>query len=450
MRITMSMIMKKYATSLNSSLDELNKASDREISQRRYDTASEDPFSAAKAARLRMEYAYNNSYQSEVGDAKDQMDTVHSTIQSIVKVLSEASSGSCLGAINGTNNADDRKIYAEKIRGLQKTILTSLNTKFGDKYIFGGAETENPPFSVGANGNLLYRGIDVNTGKIEAGSTLSYNGAQITLGDSNFNGYKIQVTTADGVTPSISADATNKILTVNLPTGAKNSDVLAALKANPSLTSTDGTVTYNLSKVSLSGDQNRPVDTGVQTETATDTIGLDGLQKLADEQVFSNIGLGLRVNTGAGANKSAITEQSVFNIAVPGISVIGFGTVDGSGTGMSNNIYNLMGQIADQLEGKNGYTYSIDTIQPYLDQFTQQQNKVISKMTETDCSFTFLTTTQTNLEDLGDRILEKDDNTEFIDFTDAWINYSMQAFAYNAALKIGNQILQPTFLDFMK
>lgn len=220
MRITMSMIMKKYASSLNSSLDQLNKASDRETSLRKYDTASEDPFSAAKAARLKIEYAYNDSYQSEIADAKDQMDTVHSTIQSIVSVISEAASGNCMQAINGSKNDDDRKTIATKIRGLQQTILTSLNTKFGDKYIFGGSDTENPPFSIGANNNLLYHGVDVNTGKIEAGSTLSYNGTQITLGDSKFNGYKIQVNT-NGATPPVSADATNKILTVNLPAGAK-------------------------------------------------------------------------------------------------------------------------------------------------------------------------------------------------------------------------------------
>jgi flagellin-like hook-associated protein FlgL len=226
--------------------------------------------------------------------------------------------------------------------------------------------------------------------------------------------------------------------------------VLVALKTNTSLTSTNGSVTYDLSKVALSGDQNCPVDIGGQTATATDTIGLGGLKELANEQVYSNIGLGLSTKATVGADGKVINEQSVFNTAVPGISVIGFGTADGSGTGMSNNIYTLMGQIADQLEGKNGSTYSLDTIQPYITQFQNQQNMVISKMTETDSSFSFLKSTETNLQDIGDRILEKDDKTEYVDFEDAYLNYSMQAYAYNAALKIGNQILQPTFLDFMK
>ncbi len=440
MRITMGMVMKQYNTNLNRSLNALNAANQQELSLRKFDKASEDPFSASKAFALRREYLKNQSYQSELSDAADKLTTANSTFLSIKKVLSEAGSGECLQAISDTTSDTGRSAIAKTLRGYQQTILTQMNTQFGDGYLFGGANTNDPPFSVGENGNLLYRGIDVNTGKIEAGSTLSYNGAQITLGDTQFNGYKIQVNTVANATPSASADTSSKTLTVTLPTGAKNSDVLTALKNSPDLSS------FDLSKAAISGDLNCPVDTSAQTATATDTIGSEGLKKLANEQTFVNIGLGLNTESGS----TAINSQSVYNSAMPGISIIGYGATDG---GVSNNLYTLLGQIADKLDGgenASNFTYSYDEIKPLLDNFNDQDDAVINKIAEYGSKSTFLSTTLTNLTSIGDKVLEKIDSTEYIDFEEAVTAQLYQQSSYSAALKVGAQILQPTFLDFMR
>ncbi len=449
MRITMGMVMKQYNTNLNRSLNALNAANQQELTLRKFDKASEDPFSASKAFALRREYLKNQSYQSELNDAADKLTTANSTFLSVKKVLTEAGSGECLQAISDTTSDTGRSAIAKTLRGYQQTILTQMNTQFGDGYLFGGANTNDPPFSVGESGNLLYRGIDVNTGKIEAGSTLSYNGAQITLGDTQFNGYKIQVNTADGATPSASADTSSKTLTVTLPTGAKNSDILTALKASSPLSASDNpSVTFDLSKAAISGDMNCPVDTSAQTATATDTIGSEGLKKLANEQTFINIGLGLNTESGS----TAINSQSVYNSAIPGISIIGYGTSDGTESGISNNLYTLLGQIADKLDGgenASNFTYSYDEIKPLLDNFNDQSDAVIDKIAEYGSKSTFLSTTLTNLTSIGDKVLEKIDSTEYIDFEEAVTAQLYQQSSYNAALKVGAQILQPTFLDFM-
>nr|WP_319488420.1 hypothetical protein [uncultured Caproiciproducens sp.] len=454
MRITMGMVMSQYKNNLNNSLNLLNEANQRELTLRKFNKASEDPFSASKAYQLRREYLKNESYQSDLSDASDQIFLAHTTIQSINKTLTEAGSGDCIQAISDTTSDTGRSAIAEKLRGLQQTILAEANTQFGSKYIFGGSNTSSVPFTVGSKGNLLYRGIDVDTGEIEAGSTLSYNGAQITLGDKQFDGFKIQVTTADGATPSVSADTSSKTLTVNLPTGAKNSDVLAALKASPSLTaSNDSSVTFDLSKAAMSGDMNSPVSTAPQTDTAISNIGATdadrklAFQKLMGEQTYVDIGMGLSFDS-----TGKINDQSVFNSSIPGISFLGCNTTDGTQTGVSNNLYNLLGQIADKLDGgsnSTGFTYSYDAVKPYLDNFTAQQDVLLNKMTEVDAKYSFLTTTKTNLTSIGDKVNEKIDSTEFVEFEDAVTEQLYQQYAYNAALKVGAQILQPTFLDFM-
>ena len=455
MRITMGMVMNQYNKNLNNSLSLLNESDQRQITLRKFNEASEDPFSASKAYRLRREYLSNESYQGDLGDAADQMLLAHTTILDVNKTLTEASSGECLQAISDTTSDTGRGAIAKALRGLQQTLVSQLNTQFGDKYIFGGSNTSSVPFTVGSNGKLLYRGIDVDTGEIAAGSTLSYNGTQITLGDKQFNGYTIQVTTADGATPSVSADTASKTLTVNLPTGAKNSDVLAALKASPSVPASDNlSVTFDLSKAAMSGDMNSPVTTAAQTATAASNIGATdadrklAFQKLMSEHTYVDIGMGLSFDS-----TGKINDQSVFNSSIPGISFLGCGTADGTQTGVSNNLYNLLGQIADKLDGGSnptGFTYSYDAVKPYIDNFNKQQDVLLNKMTEVDAKYTFLTTTQKNLESIGDKVLEKIDSTEYVKFEDAVTEQLNQQYAYNAAIKVGAQILQPTFLDFMR
>lgn len=444
MRITMGMVSRQYNKNLNNSLNQLNKSSNQATSYRRYDKASEDPFSSAKAYRLNREFQQNSDYQSNLADAADQLATAQSSMMSVYNIVSTASTGDTIQAINGTLSSNDRSVIATKLRALQQSILSPSNTKFGDKYIFGGTGETQPPFSVGVSGNLLYRGIDVNTGKIEAGTTAAINGSQITLGIPALNGYTINVdasTTAAPTAITIDNTATPKTLNVTLASGSTNNDLLTALKGATGLTDAGGNA-VSLDNVTMTGDLNRPLETAsVTTATITDTIGQDGLKALSNEKAFVDLGMGLKFNA-----DGSINEQSVFDTAIPGISFMGFGTTDGTGTGVSNNLYTLLGQIADQLDSP---AFSMDTIKPYLDNLTKQSEATLRKVTESGTKSNFLTTTQTQLETMSDNVDDKLNDTEFIDPIDAYLDYTWQQYAYQSALKVGSQILQPTFLDFM-
>jgi flagellar hook-associated protein 3 FlgL len=48
---------------------------------------------------------------------------------------------------NDTYNADDRAAAATEIDGLFKQVVGSLNTRFGDRYVFGGYVDNQPPFT---------------------------------------------------------------------------------------------------------------------------------------------------------------------------------------------------------------------------------------------------------------------------------------------------------------
>lgn len=445
MRITHAMISAQYVRQLNKALNNLNDATTQATDYRNFNKASDDPFAASRAYRLRNEYQQNQDYQSSLSDASSQLETAQSSMMSINKMMQEVSSGDCLQAINGTMSPDDRSIIATKLRKVQDEIVSELNTQFADKYVFGGANTDDPPFSVDDNGNLLYHGIDVNTGAIAAGTTTTINGATMQFGKTtgtSFNGYTVSVAAgAAGSPDTVSVSGTTITVAMDLTGGKTNKDLLNALKSATGLTDAGGNA-LDFSNVTMSGDMNLAVAEGTSSAAAYDTVGQDGLKTLAKETSYVDLGMGLRFNSDGSVN-----TQSVFNTAIPGLSFMGYGTSDGTSSGMPSNLYTQLGKIADQLESGS---FSIDAVQPYLNAFSSGEQNLLSKITESGTNSSFLTAKKTQLEDQGDSITEKDDDVEYMDPAEAIMNYKMQEYSYRAALQMGTNILQPTFLDFMK
>ena len=50
---------------------------------------------------------------------------------------------------------------------------------------------------------------------------------------------------------------------------------------------------------------------------------------------------------------------------------------------------------------------------------------------------------------MGDSLLERAEDIEYVDPGDAIMDFYMQQYAYNAALSMGTKILSKSFIDFM-
>lgn len=454
MRITMGMIAGQYTKNLNTSLGQLNAANNKATTFRNFEKTSEDPFSATKLYRFRREQAENQTYQDSLGDIESQLMTSQSAMKSIYDIVSSADTGDVVQAITGTMSKEDRSIIADKLRQMQQAFLSPLNTKFAEKYVFGGTEMTEAPFSVNSKGELLYRGINVDTGKIENGPVANFNGTLIEFGPGEITDPDTGKVIKDGMTLKVSQASTpdtTKIsisdtqitIETDLSKIKTNQDLLNLLKGYPDI---------DFTNIRITGDMNRAVSIpdgagGFETvisEELTSNIGQAGLAKLAEEETLINLGMGLK--TTADANSTTINSQSAFNAAIPGISFLGFGNSDADGTGISNNLYTLMGQIADQLEKDD---FSIDNISPYLDKFSKQGQALLGKITESGSKSNFLSTMKTNLEAMGDAIVERSQAIEYVDPGVAIMDFYMQQYAYNAALSMGTKILSKSFIDFM-
>ncbi len=332
MRITTSMMSNKYIKNLNKSAYEMNYLSEKVETGRKFVKGSEDPVSAIKAYKLRREYRTTEIYDTNIRDVESFLTAAETNLTEISNNM-ESVYTSYLKGINGTMNDEDREIIAKQLENLQRSILTSLNAKFEDRYVFGGTNKEEIPFTLDMNGNLLFKGLDVN-------------------------------------------DPANK----------------------------------------------------------------EALDKLANETINIDLGLGMTFN-----GDGELNTDTVFDMSMSGIKFMGFGeTADGN----PMNLYNLIGKIKEKLVSDS---FSLDDeMISYIDEFEKQKNQVLVHITDIGSKTNYLdflkTRNEDNLFNLNKKLLE----VEFEDPAEAIVNFKMQEYSYNAALSMGNRILQNSFIDFMK
>ncbi|MDE7037091.1 MAG: hypothetical protein K2O98_03840, partial [Lachnospiraceae bacterium] len=138
-----------------------------------------------------------------------------------------------------------------------------------------------------------------------------------------------------------------------------------------------------------------------------------------------------------------IDSSSAFNTCLPGINLVGYGTDD---DGAAKNMIILIGQIADELE-KPDFDY--ERYRELLGKFDNKRDDVLEVVTTLGTQTEFLTTTKDRLENNEISLSTQIDNVVNIDMAEAIMNFSWAQYAYNASLKVGNNILTPSFIDFM-
>lgn len=160
MRITTNMIRRNYQNNLNASLSGLEKARKQAETGRRFSYSYEDPSAAAKGRILETRYARNNDYLNAVKDTQKWQDTQEDVVTQLSSILKEVNKNYGVEALTDSNAAV-RETYAATFREMQKSMVHTLNTKYGNVYAMAGTDGMNAPFALTDDGRITYRGRDV-------------------------------------------------------------------------------------------------------------------------------------------------------------------------------------------------------------------------------------------------------------------------------------------------
>ena len=161
MRISTNSIMRNYRTHLGKSTVRMNESRDRVLTERKFTKASQSPAEANKAFQLRREYLKNQDYLHNIEVAQGQLAATESSLMQINE-MSQQVKGDILRALNSTNSKDERNAIAQGFEVTAESMIMSMNARYGDKILFGGASTKEALFEL-KDGELSYRGINVNT-----------------------------------------------------------------------------------------------------------------------------------------------------------------------------------------------------------------------------------------------------------------------------------------------
>ena len=168
-RATTGGVMKTYRSNLMNSFINMNKGMNTILTQRTFNSFAEDPAAAAKAFRLRKSRMMLESQYSICTDVHKKYETAVACLQSIDDVLctKEGEYGYYMKTLTGTTlsmlndpEGDAREQLTKVLDQMSQQIIQTMNQKYGDNFIFAGADGHNVPFEIKEN-KLYYRGVPV-------------------------------------------------------------------------------------------------------------------------------------------------------------------------------------------------------------------------------------------------------------------------------------------------
>lgn len=443
-RMTTVGTLKNYRYDLNRSNNTMSRAMNTVITRRTFNSYAEDPAMATRCFQLRRSYQ-RTAGQLTINDSlRHKYDVAWSALdessQDIYAIADDATFGSLIRSLNGAT-ASARNALGQSMSAKAKSIIQTMNGRYGENYVFSGADTLNVPFTWEPEKNPDYIAPEAaDPANEEHAAAFEY---MLDPADPEYaNGARY---TNDKAKAEVGADGNP------VKNGKYNSDTgYRYLKA-------DGTVTDNRSDAqTVLCFRGVPVDANEGTE---DGKVLSYFQK--DETKDLDVGLGHKEKNGEAVS------STVFNSALQGVYYLcGTGTTEvtvtvGEGAKarevtkeVPNNIVSViarMGEILQRCSNEDG-SYSDEDEEEFValaKQFEDQKDLYIQRYAELDTQTGFLRDNSELLTDTADSLSQQFMALEDVDPAAAISSYMFARYCYDAALKVGNSVLSQSLMDYM-
>ncbi len=158
-RVTNSMMQSLLLNDMHTNLSKLLDVQQQMSTQRKYQSASDNPNAVTKGMGLETMMAETEQYMKNLQDAvswlkftDDALGNMNDRFQRIRELAIYGGDGVLEGV--------DHVAIAEELREIRKEMMNYANSTIAGEYLFAGLRTGSSPFTVGPNGDILYNGND--------------------------------------------------------------------------------------------------------------------------------------------------------------------------------------------------------------------------------------------------------------------------------------------------
>jgi flagellar hook-associated protein 3 FlgL len=164
LRVTHRMLAQTVTRNLRHNLRSMQKQSAQLSSGRMFTRPSQDPVGTYKVMRISgTGLMRNEQYQRNIGEGITWLTITEDALAEAVEAVQRLRE-LALGAANGTLADEDLEAISSEVKQILESLVGIGNTELTGLYIFGGHQTQDPPFQYNGN-NVSYQGDLVDEGQ---------------------------------------------------------------------------------------------------------------------------------------------------------------------------------------------------------------------------------------------------------------------------------------------
>lgn len=453
-RATTGGVLKSYRANLMGSFINMNKSRDTVLSQRIFNSFAEDPAAAAKAFRLRKARMTVSSQHDICSDTLKKYQTAYSCLQSMDEVLDTKNP-----SMNTLKEAtlewlddpkgDAREQLSKVIDKMSEILVQNLNQKYGDNFIFAGADGHNVPFEIKDN-KLYYRGVSVDAAVPNVITSVDANGDPLL--DANGDPIPLEIDAATNLATAggksyVKMDTSALISREEYDALADKPQILYNKPlpvGNPQLFNEKGQAVPDgdpTGKYYLNMDK---AETMTVEDYDAQKLEAEKLEYLKNEKYYVDIGLGFQEN-----KNGELIPSSGFNAALNGINFFGCGLDE---DGDPKNIYSIvqrLTEISDSVPEGGSWGSVYNEFHRLVGKLETASSSFKTEFTNMAASTTKLENNEQLLEDNFYNLQEQYAALEDVDMVDSITSFVWAQYCYNAALKVGNSVLSESLMDYL-
>jgi len=227
MRMTNNILINNLKRNLTYNMQRLSKLDGMLATGKRINKPSDDPTGVVETLRLSSRINETSQYHQNAADAKSWLEATDSALGSLNGILNRFYELTIEG-VNGTLEHEDRAAVVAELRQLKEEAITIANTTFGDRYVFGGKNTTEPPYKNGAwNTNLSNAKLNYEIG---VGIVIPVNITAEEVFQANVLGNDL-FQNLDKIITDMETDNVTELSDVDLDILKKNTDIVLAARA---------------------------------------------------------------------------------------------------------------------------------------------------------------------------------------------------------------------------